>query len=144
MHLVWPNTLVQCALFNTLHSQTYAGIGKHEGLSRERFFVYAFAGAICWYFVPGYLFTALRYANLYWIHTLLSLTRVSPLNTVFSVGYAHMISYLLKDLHLFTKCQVCWIVPNNVVSIQTYGIMTISFNPPSTSHRRLIRCLGEQ
>ncbi|KAF8181623.1 small oligopeptide transporter [Pholiota molesta] len=57
----WPNTLVSCALFNTLHSQTYAGIGPRDGLTRERFFLYAFAGAITWYIVPGYLFQALRY-----------------------------------------------------------------------------------
>jgi len=57
--MIWPNTLVSCALFNTLHSQTYAGIGRHEGISRERYFVYAFVTSIVWYFVPGYLFSAL-------------------------------------------------------------------------------------
>jgi hypothetical protein len=46
--LVWPNTLVQCALFNTLHSQSYAGIGRHDGISRERFFLTAFLGAAVW------------------------------------------------------------------------------------------------
>lgn len=45
---VWPNTLVSCALFNTLHSQSYVGIGQHEGLSRERFFLYAFISAALW------------------------------------------------------------------------------------------------
>jgi len=57
--MIWPNTLVSCALFNTLHSQSYAGIGQHEGMSRERYFLYAFVGALLWYFVPGYLFQAL-------------------------------------------------------------------------------------
>ncbi|CAA7262484.1 unnamed protein product [Cyclocybe aegerita] len=57
--MIWPNTLVSCALFNTLHSQTYAGIGPRDGLSRERFFLYAFVAAIIWYIVPGYLFQAL-------------------------------------------------------------------------------------
>ncbi|GLB41159.1 putative OPT oligopeptide transporter protein [Lyophyllum shimeji] len=57
--MIWPNTLVSCALFNTLHSQSYAGIGEHEGMSRERYFLYAFLGALLWYFVPGYLFQAL-------------------------------------------------------------------------------------
>jgi OPT family oligopeptide transporter len=36
--MIWPANLVLCALFNTLHSQTYAGIGDRGGLSRERFF----------------------------------------------------------------------------------------------------------
>ncbi|PIL27253.1 transporter [Ganoderma sinense ZZ0214-1] len=57
--MIWPNTLVVCALFNTLHSQSYAGIGRHDGLSRERFFAYAFVSAAVWYIVPGYLFQAL-------------------------------------------------------------------------------------
>ncbi|KDQ55449.1 hypothetical protein JAAARDRAFT_133924 [Jaapia argillacea MUCL 33604] len=57
--MIWPNTLVVCALYNTLHSQTYAGIGRHDGLSRERFFTYAFIGAATWYLLPGYLFQAL-------------------------------------------------------------------------------------
>ncbi|KAJ7768532.1 small oligopeptide transporter, partial [Mycena metata] len=59
--MIWPNSLVSCALFNTLHSQNYAGVGKHPGTSRERFFLYAFLGAAAWYFVPGYLFQALSY-----------------------------------------------------------------------------------
>ncbi|KAJ7139039.1 small oligopeptide transporter, partial [Mycena epipterygia] len=58
--MIWPNTLVSCALFNTLHSQRYAGVGQHPGMSRERFFLLAFAGSATWYFVPGYLFQALR------------------------------------------------------------------------------------
>ncbi|KAJ7198818.1 small oligopeptide transporter, partial [Mycena pura] len=59
--MIWPNTLVTCALFNTLHSQSYAGIGKHPGMSREHFFLYAFIGSAVWYFLPGYLFQALSY-----------------------------------------------------------------------------------
>jgi hypothetical protein len=45
--LVWPNTLVICALFNTLHSQRYLG-ADDTGPSRERFFAYAFIGAALW------------------------------------------------------------------------------------------------
>ncbi|KIP12223.1 hypothetical protein PHLGIDRAFT_32874 [Phlebiopsis gigantea 11061_1 CR5-6] len=61
--MIWPTNLVTCALFNTLHSQQYAGIGTRGGLSRERFFTYALIGAFCWYWVPGYLFTALSAFN---------------------------------------------------------------------------------
>ncbi|EJD46182.1 oligopeptide transporter [Auricularia subglabra TFB-10046 SS5] len=57
--MIWPANLVYCALFNTLHSQSYAGFGRRGGISRERFFIYAFAGSALWYFFPGYLFTAL-------------------------------------------------------------------------------------
>ncbi|KAH9946707.1 OPT oligopeptide transporter [Amylocystis lapponica] len=59
--MIWPSNLVVCALFNTLHSQQYAGVGTRGGLSRERFFAYAFTGAVIWYFFPGYIFQALGY-----------------------------------------------------------------------------------
>lgn len=45
---VWPSTLVLCALYNTLHSATYAGIGPREGITRERFFTYSFLAATLW------------------------------------------------------------------------------------------------
>lgn len=61
--MIWPNHLVTCALFNTLHSQQYAGIGTRGGLTRERFFTYAFIGSMCWYFMPGYAFQALSVFN---------------------------------------------------------------------------------
>ncbi|CAE6466178.1 unnamed protein product [Rhizoctonia solani] len=59
--MIWPANLVYCALFNTLHSQQYAGAGSRGGISRERFFLFAFFGSFAWYFLPGYLFTALSY-----------------------------------------------------------------------------------
>ncbi|PSR84197.1 hypothetical protein PHLCEN_2v5485 [Hermanssonia centrifuga] len=61
--MIWPANLVTCTLFNTLHSQEYAGIGNHGGMSRERFFFYGFVGSFFWYFMPGYLFQALGYFN---------------------------------------------------------------------------------
>lgn len=61
--MIWPANLVTCALFNTLHSQTYAGVGDRGGLSREKFFLYCFFGSAVWYIVPGYLFQALSVFN---------------------------------------------------------------------------------
>ncbi|PCH34542.1 OPT oligopeptide transporter [Wolfiporia cocos MD-104 SS10] len=57
--MIWPTNLVTCALFNTLHSTQYAGIGSRGGISRERFFACAFAASCAWFFFPGYIFTAL-------------------------------------------------------------------------------------
>ncbi|KAG8831066.1 hypothetical protein FRC18_007173 [Serendipita sp. 400] len=59
--MIWPATLVNAALFNTLHS-TY---GRPEAghMSRERFFFLMFIGSFLWYFIPGYLFTALSMFN---------------------------------------------------------------------------------
>ncbi|KAF8972447.1 small oligopeptide transporter [Flammula alnicola] len=81
--MIWPINLVNCALFNTLHSQQYAGIGTRGGLSRERFFVYWFLVSFFWYFFPGYLFQALSYFS--WV------TWIRPQNTTISqlFGYVH-------------------------------------------------------
>ncbi len=46
--MIWPTNLVNCALFNTLHSQEYAGMGTRGGISRERFFIYGFIGSFAW------------------------------------------------------------------------------------------------
>jgi hypothetical protein len=59
--MIWPANLVTCALFNTLHSTEYAGVGNRGGYSRERFFYIALACSATWYLLPGYLFTALSY-----------------------------------------------------------------------------------
>ncbi|KAF9817514.1 hypothetical protein IEO21_03365 [Rhodonia placenta] len=55
--MIWPGALVSCALLNTLHRN----YGKKESrhISRERFFLYVFIAGTVWYFLPGYLFTAL-------------------------------------------------------------------------------------
>ncbi|KAJ6605339.1 small oligopeptide transporter [Mycena vulgaris] len=81
--MIWPVNLVSCALFNTLHSQYYAGIGGRGGLSRERFFLYAFLGSFFWYFFPGYIFQALSYFS--WV------TWIRPDNAVIAqlFGYFH-------------------------------------------------------
>ncbi|KAF9071482.1 OPT oligopeptide transporter protein-domain-containing protein, partial [Rhodocollybia butyracea] len=59
--MIWPSNLVTCALFNTLHSEHYAGIGNRGGMSRENYFWIAFTCSFVWYFFPGYLFQALSY-----------------------------------------------------------------------------------
>ncbi|KIJ14873.1 PF03169 OPT oligopeptide transporter protein, partial [Paxillus involutus ATCC 200175] len=81
--MVWPSSLVSCALFNTLHSQQYAGTGRLGGISRERFFLYAFTGSFLWYFFPGYLFQALSYFS--WV------TWIWPENAAIAqlFGYMH-------------------------------------------------------
>ncbi|KAH7925661.1 small oligopeptide transporter [Leucogyrophana mollusca] len=81
--MIWPATLVSCALFNTLHSQQYAGIGHLGGISRERFFGYVFTCSFLWYFFPGYLFQALSYFS--WV------TWIYPEDAVIAqlFGYVH-------------------------------------------------------
>ncbi|KAE9409309.1 OPT oligopeptide transporter [Gymnopus androsaceus JB14] len=59
--MVWPGALVNAALFNTLHKS----YGKRERghMTRERFFLLAFVGSAVYYWLPGYLFTALSVFN---------------------------------------------------------------------------------
>ncbi|CCO27886.1 Sexual differentiation process protein isp4 [Rhizoctonia solani AG-1 IB] len=70
--MIWPATLVNTALFNTLHS-TY---GREEDgrTSRERFFTLAFIGSAAWYFLPGYLFVLIIVS-----HSFLASIDTSPL-----------------------------------------------------------------
>ncbi|KAJ7738297.1 OPT oligopeptide transporter protein-domain-containing protein [Mycena olivaceomarginata] len=46
--MIWPGNLVTCVIFNTLHSRVCSGAGARGGLSRERFFAYAFLGSFAW------------------------------------------------------------------------------------------------
>jgi len=59
--MIWPGALVNCALFNTLHKN----FGKHDHghMTSERFFCIAMTCSFIWYWVPGYLFTALSIFN---------------------------------------------------------------------------------
>jgi OPT family oligopeptide transporter len=59
--MVWPGVLVNCALFNTLHKN----YGQREPghISREKFFCIAMACSFIWYWMPGYIFTALSVFN---------------------------------------------------------------------------------
>jgi len=60
--MIWPSTLVNTALFNTLHS-TYGEESDDGYMTRERFFTIALFASFFWYFLPGYLFSALSAFN---------------------------------------------------------------------------------
>jgi OPT family oligopeptide transporter len=55
--MIWPSSLVSSALFNTLHKSYGHKEGNH--MSREKFFLLVCAGSFVYYWLPGYLFTAL-------------------------------------------------------------------------------------
>ncbi|KAE8136024.1 OPT oligopeptide transporter protein-domain-containing protein [Aspergillus pseudotamarii] len=57
-HMIWPSTLANAALFQTLHSGANP-IADGWRISRYRFFLYVFIGSFCWYWLPGYIFTGL-------------------------------------------------------------------------------------
>ncbi|GAA5988414.1 hypothetical protein JCM10908_003555 [Rhodotorula pacifica] len=63
--MLWPQNFVYCALLNALHEGSEA---PSRGLERSRFFLYAFGAACVWYWLPGFLFTALSmFSWLCWI-----------------------------------------------------------------------------
>ncbi|KAJ7765070.1 OPT oligopeptide transporter [Mycena maculata] len=91
--MIWPANLVTCALFNTLHSTEYAGVGNRGGFSRERFFYIALAGSFVWYLLPGYLFTALSYFS--WVCWIAPNNNV--VNQLFGVNYGLGMGLLTFD-----------------------------------------------
>ncbi|GAA5877808.1 hypothetical protein JCM16303_000244 [Sporobolomyces ruberrimus] len=54
--MIWPQNLVFCTLLNTLHAEDE---DEGQGISRFNFFLYVFGAAFVWYWLPGFLFTAL-------------------------------------------------------------------------------------
>ena len=46
--MIWPSTLVFTTLFNTMHSLETFGTQGLGGISRGRFFTYAFIGYFCY------------------------------------------------------------------------------------------------
>ena len=115
---VWPQNLVYSALFNTLHAQQLVGAGNRGGLSRERFFTYIFIFATFWYFLPGYLFTALSYFS--WV------CWIAPTNIVGSFLFrllwvdgnslTHAESKPIVRLWKWARnvCSHIWLGPNHV------------------------------
>ncbi|KAI8981836.1 OPT family small oligopeptide transporter [Mycotypha africana] len=69
--MVWPINLVNATLFHTLHKDTPKAVEDDEAtkpglrISREHFFLLAFAGSFCWYFFPGYIMPVLT--SISWI-----------------------------------------------------------------------------
>ncbi|KAG6897986.1 hypothetical protein C0992_007940 [Termitomyces sp. T32_za158] len=98
--MIWPTNLVTCALFNTLHAQSYAGMGNRGGISRERFFLYAFLVSAFWYVLPGYLFSALSYFS--WVCWIAP--NNIPVNQMF--GYVHGLG---MSLITFDWAQIAYI-----------------------------------
>jgi len=61
--MIWPGALVNSAVFNTLH-RNYGKVDRRH-MSREKFFCIVLVGSVVYYWLPGYLFTALSVFN--WI-----------------------------------------------------------------------------
>ena len=60
--MIWPGTLMSTAMFSTMHRNENKTANGWT-ISRYRFFIYVWAGAFAWYFLPGLLMPALSYFN---------------------------------------------------------------------------------
>lgn len=60
--MIWPGTLMSTAMFTTMHTNENKSANGWS-ISRYRFFVYVWAAAFAWYFLPGLLMPALSYFN---------------------------------------------------------------------------------
>ncbi|KAF8504583.1 oligopeptide transporter [Russula emetica] len=87
--MVWPQNLLTCTLLNTLHAEE----DEDAGISRFRYFMYVFAGAFFFFFLPGYLFQAL--STFSWICWLAP--NNVPLNQIFGVASGLGMSVLTFD-----------------------------------------------
>ncbi|KDQ50890.1 hypothetical protein JAAARDRAFT_141157 [Jaapia argillacea MUCL 33604] len=95
--MVWPQNLVACTLLNTLHAEDDEGTG---GVSRYRYFLYVLGGSFFFFFLPGYIFTALSiFSWICWIAP-----NNVPINQLFGVGTG-----LGMSIITFDWTQITWI-----------------------------------
>lgn len=88
--MIWPQNLVQATILNTLHAEED---GTDGSMTRFRFFSIVSIGAFFFYFVPGYLFTALSFFNwVCWIWP-----RSIPVNLVFGTARGLGLSVITFD-----------------------------------------------
>ncbi|MBW0525345.1 hypothetical protein O181_065060 [Austropuccinia psidii MF-1] len=89
--MIWPSNLVVCTLLNTFHAED--DDGSDGSLTRFKFFIYVAIGAFVWYWVPGYLFTAL--STFSWVCWLAPRNRL--LNQMFGSVNGLSLSFLSFD-----------------------------------------------
>ncbi|THG97839.1 hypothetical protein EW026_g4252 [Hermanssonia centrifuga] len=111
--MVWPQNLVVCTVLNTLHAEEDEGRG---GISRYKYFMYLVIGSFLFFFLPGYLFTALSIFNwVCWIRP-----NNIPLNQVFGVATGMGLSVITFDW-----TQITWVGNPLMIpwwaAIQTFG-----------------------
>ncbi|KAI0254429.1 OPT oligopeptide transporter protein-domain-containing protein [Lactifluus subvellereus] len=101
--MVWPQNLVTCTLLNTLHAEE----DENAGISRFRYFMYVFAGAFFFFFLPGYLFQALSmFSWVCWIAP-----NNIPLNQVFGVASGLGMSVLTFDWTVISWIGSPFVIP---------------------------------
>ena len=86
---IWPSTLANAALFETLHRGANP-IADGWKVSRYRFFMYAFIGSFCWYWLPGYIFTGIStFAFICWAAPSMFRTRQNEKSSPYTDAVLH-------------------------------------------------------
>lgn len=96
--MIWPGALVDCALLGALHKNYGKKETKH--IPRERFLMFAVLASAAYYFLPGYLFTALSLFN--WVCWIAPQNQT--INTLFGTS-----SGLGMGILTFDWAQISWI-----------------------------------
>lgn len=93
--MIWPQVLVFCTVFNTLHAEDDAQDGS---MSRFKYFILLSVAAFLWWFFPGWIFTALSsFSFLCWIWP-----RSFAVNTLFGTSSGLGMSFLTFDWQLIS------------------------------------------
>lgn len=79
--MIWPTTLVQVTLFETLHGNDKANL--EETKDRMKFFKYSFASIFTYQFIPAVLFPTLTS-----IATLCLISNTNPIMSILGSGYS--------------------------------------------------------
>ncbi|PWN27910.1 OPT-domain-containing protein [Jaminaea rosea] len=138
--MIWPQVLVFCTVFNTLHAEDDAQDGS---VSRFKYFVGLSLAAFVWWFLPGWLFTALSsfgflcwiWPNSYTVNTLFGTT--SGLGMTFLTFDWQLISYQTSPLVTpwWAQCNLfigfvlfLWIVAPILYWTNVYNFSYLPFN----------------
>jgi OPT family oligopeptide transporter len=113
--MIWPGALVNSALFNTLH-RNY-GKGDRGHMTRERFFLIATGCSFLWYWVPGYLFTALSVFN--WVCWIVP--NNVPVNVLFGTSSGLGMGILTFDWTMISFIGSPLVTPVRLSSLFLFG-----------------------
>ena len=132
--MIWPAKLVNCALFNTLHSRQYAGAGERGGITRRRFFVYAFGASFAWCESSPLKVVEWPWSQpiqTFCLATYVSLDQFLSHRTLLTAISSSAILLLMGDLVLAKGCECVilpltvnpWILTPSPVVAQIFGYM---------------------
>jgi hypothetical protein len=105
--MIFPATLMSTAMFTTMHKSENK-IANGWTISRYKFFIYVWAGAFAWYFLPGLLMPALSYFSV--------ITWFAPKNVVVAnlVRSIRLISRYFANSYVVRSCIRIRIIPFDI------------------------------